>query len=98
MQTTHVSSSILGNEISKPIYTEHGTMLIKKGTVINNDVLSKLLSHNVDVVYVMNSIKKDLKEKDLLPEKEMDKSIASIKKVFDDVMYQEKLGVKAVIP
>ena len=98
MQTTHVSSSILGNEIGKPIFTEHGTMLIKKGTVINNDVLSKLLSHNVDVVYVMNSIRKDLKEKDLLPEIEMEKSIASIKKVFDDVMYQEKLGVKAVIP
>ncbi|MBF4693558.1 HD-GYP domain-containing protein [Fusibacter ferrireducens] len=98
MQTTQVNASLLGNEISKHIYSEHGTMLIKKGTIINNDVLSKLLSHNVDVVYVLNALKKDIKEETLLSEPEMQKSVASIKKVFDDVMYQEKQGIKAVIP
>lgn len=98
MQTTYVSSSILGNEIIEPVYSKHGTMLVKKGTVINNDVLSKLLSHNVDVVYVLNALKKDIKQEGIIPAPKMEKSVTTIKKVFDDIMNQEKLGVKAVIP
>ncbi len=98
MQTTFVSSSILGNEIIEPVYSKQGTMLVKKGTVINNDVLSKLLSHNVDVVYVLNALKKDIKQEGIISEPKMQKSVSIIKNVFDDVMNQEKLGVKAVIP
>ncbi len=98
MQSTQVSTSILGNQIVEPVYSEHGMMLIKKGTVINNDVLAKLLSHNVDVVYVLNALKGNVEKKSMIPEPQMEKSVKAIKRVFDDIMHQEKLGVKAVIP
>ena len=97
MISTKVSQEIIGSEIAKPIYSQHGTMLIKKGTVVNNDVISRLLSHNVDVVYLLNALSSNPSQP-IIPKKQMEKSVEAIKKVFDDVLNNEKLGVRMVIP
>jgi len=98
MKSTRVEKSILGNQIGKAVYGSNGNMLLNKGVVVNNKVLAKLMNHNVNYIYIEDPLSDGIEPEGIIEEKQMVGSISTVKKVFEDVMKQEKQGVRAVIP
>ncbi len=98
MRLAQVSHQLIGNQLTEPVFTEHGSMLLQKGTVVNNAIIEKLLSHNVDIVHVIDKTLKGVIHQPIIPKPQMAEAVQKVKDVFQDVLNQDHLGVKAVIP
>lgn len=98
MRLAQVSHQLIGNQLTEPVFTEHGSMLLQKGTVVNNAIIEKLLSHNVNVVHVIDKTLKGIVHQPIIPKPQMAIAVQKVKDVFQDVLNQDHLGVKAVIP
>ncbi|BEP29099.1 HD-GYP domain-containing protein [Helicovermis profundi] len=98
MKPARVGEGIIGNKIVEPVFTFNGNMLLNRGTIVNSKVLKKLMGHNINFVYVIEDIKKDIIPINTLEEKRIARAESTIKKVFLDTLHNEKLGVKTLIP
>ncbi|MCK8060125.1 MULTISPECIES: HD-GYP domain-containing protein [unclassified Fusibacter] len=98
MRLAQVGHQLIGNQLLEPVFTEHGSMLLQKGTVVNNDILEKLLSHNVNVVHVIDQASRGIQPVGIIEEDKMEQAIENVKEIFDDILHKESMGVKALIP
>ncbi|MCH4889660.1 HD-GYP domain-containing protein [Acidaminobacter sp. JC074] len=97
MKSARVSEILIGNMIAEPVYSEQGNLLLKEGVVINKHVLNKLLAHEIDYVYIFDALMEDIEPKSLIREEKLEESVRVVKHVFDDVLHNERMGVKSGI-
>ena len=88
----------IGHVTAEDIYSGDGNLLVKEGTIISYELISKLKKHKVNYRDILSTISKEYKEPDLIPVKDMDTSISAVQRVFDDVMSPEKKSTESAIP
>jgi len=97
MKSARVSETLIGNMIAEPVFSEQGNLLLKEGVVINEHVLDKLLVHEIDYVYIFDALMQDINPKGLIEDEKLQESVRVVKHVFDDVLHNERMGVKASV-
>lgn len=97
MKSARVTNALLGNMIAEPVYTEQGNMLLSEGMVINEHVLDKLAVHDIDYVYIYDALLEGVKPKGIIDENRYKKSISTVKDVFNKVLSEETMGIKAAL-
>ena len=95
MKAARVTEALIGNMIAEPVFSEQGNMLLKEGVVINQHVLDKLLIHEIDYVYIFDALMQGIEPTSLVDEEKLQESVTVVKNVFDDVLHNERMGVKA---
>ena len=95
MKSARVTEALIGNMIAEPVYSEQGNMLLKEGVVINEHVLDRLLVHEIDYVYIFDALMQGVESKSLIEEEKLQEAVRVVKHVFDDVLLNERMGVKA---
>lgn len=98
MKSARVSESILGNQISEPVFSSQGNLLLKEGVVVDNKVLEKLQGHDVDFVYVVDTLTYGVQERSIIEQQKIVEAVKSVKNVFEDIMENERMGIKNTIP
>jgi len=88
----------LGSIIGKSIYTRNGHLLIKKGTVISYEIISKLKKYNISYYHVLENISKNIKKTPLIDDEKMASSISAIQSVFEHVLDKNHLNTHTTIP
>lgn len=97
MKSARVSEILIGNIIAEPVFTEQGNLLLKEGSVINEYVLDRLLVHEIDYVYIFDALMEDIRPTNLINDVKLIESVKVVKHVFEDVLQNERMGVKAGI-
>lgn len=97
MKSARVTDALIGNMIAEPVYSEQGNLLLKEGITINKHVLDRLLIHEIDYVYILDTLLEGVEPKSLVNEEKLQESVKIVKHVFDDVLHNERMGVKACI-
>lgn len=95
MKSARVSEALIGNMIAEPVYSEQGNLLLKEGVVINQHVLDRLLVHEIDYVYIFDALMDGVEPVSLVDQQKLHESVETVKHVFDDVLHNERMGVKA---
>ena len=88
----------LGRITTENIYTRDGSLLVKEGTIISYDLLSKLKRHKVAYQDILSEISIAHKEPDTISPEQMDKSIDAVSTVFQDVLSPKKVTSESAIP
>ncbi len=98
MKSARVSEALIGNHIKEPVYTENGNLLLKPGCLIDNKVLNKLLGHNVDFVYIVDSLTDGIEQESIINQEKHASAVKSVKNIFNDVMKEERMGAMSSVP
>lgn len=97
MKSARVTEALIGNMIAEPVYSEQGNLLLKEGIIINKHVLDKLLVHEIDYVYILDALMEGVEPKSLVNDEKLQESVNVVRHIFDDVLHNERMGVKASI-
>jgi len=97
MRSARVGESLIGQMIAEPVFTEQGNLLLAEGVEINEHVLDKMYIHGIDYVYILDVLSQGIEPKGIIEEEKLHESIRVVKHVFDDVLHDERMGVKASI-
>lgn len=98
MKSARVGETILGNRIMEPVFSDQGNLLLKQGVLIDNKVLEKLKGHNVDFVYIVDTLTYGIETKSIIEEEKIRAAVTAVKHIFSDVMDTERMGIKTSIP
>lgn len=88
----------LGHVTAENIYSNDGSLLVKEGTIISYELISKLKKHKVNYRDVLHRLSVANKEADLIPAKDMKESITSVRSVFDSVVSPDGVASGSAIP
>ncbi len=88
----------LGQVTAENIYSRDGNLLVKEGTIISYELISKLKKHKVNYREILTSIAEDFKDGPVIPDEVMIDSADVVKKVFDDVINRDKATPESAIP
>ncbi len=88
----------LGKITSEDIFSRDGHLLIREGTIISYELVSKLKKHKIKYRDLLVDVAERYKEPDLIEEEQMDTSINAVKNVFEDVMDTTKVTTESAIP
>lgn len=97
MKSARVSEALIGNMLAEPVFSEKGNLLLKEGIVINDHVLNKLLIHDIDYVYIIDALTQGIEPKGIIEDEKLLESVRVVRHVFDDVLNDERMGVKESI-
>ncbi len=88
----------LGNVTAENIFSRDGSLLVKEGTIISYELISKLKKHKVNYRDILSEISVANKAEPLIPKEEMVTSIQAVETVFEDIMNPDKLRTESAIP
>ena len=88
----------LGRVTAENIYSRDGSLLVREGTIISYEMISKLKKHKVNFRDVLSQISLEYKEPALIPAEEMKASLKSVQTVFEDVISDDRISTESSIP
>lgn len=88
----------LGHVTAENIYSKDGSLLVKEGTIISYELISKLKKHKVNYRDILSEISTEYKAPDLVSPEELDASMCAVQTVFEDVMDPETIRTESAIP
>lgn len=98
MDINKIQDKIIGQTVSSPIYSLDGNLLVSKGAIVNYSILSKLKQHSIKSIDILDSLTEDIAPKGIIDDEKMNESISVVKKVFEDVLKNDKTGMRSSIP
>lgn len=88
----------LGHVTAENIYSNDGSLLVREGTIISYELISKLKKHRVNFKNVLSQISLEYREPDLIPAKELVTSLKTVQTVFEDVLSPDSVSTTSAIP
>lgn len=98
MKTEEIKDELIGRRVKSHVYSDDGSLLLRKGTIVNSSILSRLERYSINITDLFDSLTKDIKQVGLVNDKKMIESISVVKKVFDYVLHTDTNGVSSAIP
>ncbi len=98
MKPEQIRDELIGRRVKSHVYSEDGSLLLSKGTVVNSSILSRLERYSINTDELFDSLTADIKPVGLINDKQMDESIQVVKKIFDYVLHKDTNGVSTIIP
>lgn len=98
MKTEEIKEELIGRRVKSHVYSDDGSLLLSKGTIVNSSILSRLERYSINTTDLFDSLTKDIKQVGLVNDKKMTESISVVKKVFDYVLHNDANGVSSAIP
>ncbi len=88
----------LGDQLEEAVFSKDGNLLLNKGTVVSYEILSKLKNHDVDFYNTITRISGEHQPENVLNTRDYEKSVETVKRVFEKVLSQDQTGIKGKIP
>lgn len=98
MATRNRDGIELGRITSEDLFSRDGSLLVKGGTIISYELLSKLKKHKVNYVDMLTEISVAHKAPDIISKEDMSDSIGTVKTVFDSVVSPDTVSSESAIP
>ena len=88
-----------GDELGRSIYDDYGNLLLGKGIILTNSLLTKILTHNIYYVYLDDQFSEGIEPQEMLDEKSMLTSVQTIKSIMTKILNNENSNsASGIIP
>ncbi|UCZ52558.1 HD-GYP domain-containing protein [Bacillus shivajii] len=92
MRLRSIYSVAENDMLAKPIFNEHGQVLLNTGVKLTNNIIGRMKNKGVSFVYIDDDETSDIVVDEVLAEKTKQKSMQTIQKNFAEISNSMKLG------